>query len=542
MWNNKIKGILSLISAILIHLLIGNLFSFSNFIPYYKSYLFYKNNNKEVISENQLYFIAPSGIFIHNTLPSVTGFLDKLLGIRILTIIGVISLLGSQFIMYYCIDYYLLIISYILFGFCGSLTYFQTLKNCWKYFPNKKGLISGIIFSSFGLSSFAFTTIGDLIINPKSKEKGDDGYYSEEISKKYLDYIKFYILCIIIMGTLSSILSFPYQDYKDEAVKVEKVNEDDTLNLTKENDLEVNENRKSNDLENNEEKDEEENEENKKYKENKSSLKEILLSKEFYKCLTIAGCTLIFGFLLSNTYRNFGNKKDLSDLGMQTLSKLFTLLNTFSRLLWGVIYDKFGFRIPYIIICINQIICGSLIYISSKNMYTYILVTCFGVLSYAGHIIVFPNLIHHKFGVDNSVIILGICGIFGGIACILGPILTLFIIKKTQDYLVIYLIGAAPTIISLILAFLVEIDKKGVLLVKLKEEDEEEEVKDEKEVKEIKELKEEKEEKDEKEEKEEKKEEKEKEKEKEEKEEKKENEENEEKEEKDDLLIDKEEN
>ena len=170
-WNNKIKGILSLIAGILIQLLIGNLFSFPNFIPYYKSYLYYKNDNKEKISELQLYFIAPTGIFVHNTLPSVTGFLDQLLGIRILTIIGVLSLLVSQLIMYYSINYYLLIISYIFFGFCGSLTYFQTLKNCWKYYPNKKGLISGIIFSSFGLSSFAFTSIGDMIINPESKKK-----------------------------------------------------------------------------------------------------------------------------------------------------------------------------------------------------------------------------------------------------------------------------------------------------------------------------------------------------------------------------------
>ena len=81
-------------------------------------------------------------------------------------------------------------------------------------------------------------------------------------------------------------------------------------------------------------------------------------------------------------------------------------------------------------------------------------------MSYSGHIILFPNLIHHKFGVDNSVIILGICGIFGGISCILGPILTFFIIKETEDYLKIYLIGTAPTIISLILIFFVKVEDK----------------------------------------------------------------------------------
>ena len=257
------------------------------------------------------------------------------------------------------------------------------------------------------------------------------------------------------MGIISSILCFPY---KDEIIIKEEKNfeEDADLNLTKDSNLIKNENEYSVTLEN------EKQEGEKDIKTNKSSkLKKDLFSMEFLKCLTIAGCTLIFGFLLSNTYRNFGNEKDLDDLGMQSLSKAFTLLNTFSRLIWGIIVDKYGFKTPYIIICINQIICGGLIYLSSYKFYTYFIVVCFGVLSYAGHIILFPNLINHKFGVDNSVILLGICGIFGGISCILGPILTFFIIKDIDDYLTIYLIGSAPTIISLILTFVIKIDKEN---------------------------------------------------------------------------------
>ena len=228
------------------------------------------------------------------------------------------------------------------------------------------------------------------------------------------------------MGTISSILCFPYENEKSDFEENEKID------ITKEITLQENENHSD------ENKQEDNN--NEIIENDNMSFKKSLLSLEFYKCLSIAGCTLIFGFLLSNTYRNFGIEMNLSDLGMQILSKAFTLLNTFSRLIWGLICDKFGFKIPYIIICINQILCGSLIYFASNNIYTYFTVVCFGVLSYAGHIILFPNLIHNKFGVDNSVIILGICGIFGGIACILGPILTFFIIKEQSDYLKIYLI------------------------------------------------------------------------------------------------------
>ena len=120
---------------------------------------------------------------------------------------------------------------------------------------------------------------------------------------------------------------------------------------------------------------------------------------------------------------------------MQFLIKAFTLLNTFSRLIWGIIVDKYGLKIPYIFICVNQLICGGLIYLSSYKFYTYFIVVCFGVITYAGHIILFQNLINHKFEVENSVILLGIHEIFGGISFMLGPIFTFFIIKDIDDYL-----------------------------------------------------------------------------------------------------------
>ena len=444
MFNNKVKGYLSLISSILIQLIIGNLFAFPNLIPYYQSYLYYKNNNTEKISSMQLYFVTPVGIFVHNIFPSFTGVLDKKVGIRVLTIFATLFSYISQLIIYFCVDYYLLLISYFLYGLSSSLTYFQTLRNCWKYFPGKKDLISGIIFSSYGLSSFVFTSLADYIINPDNISK-EGKYYSKEISFRFLKYIKICIFCIIILGSISSILSFPFK-------------EGEIINLNNYIDNKNEQNIKENEDENNKE----ELKEKIIIKKRTTSLKKIILSVEFLKCLLIAGSTIIFGFLLSNTYRNFGIENNLDENGMHTLSKIFTLLNTFSRLIWGVICDKFKFRIPYLIIVINQIICGSLIYLASKKLFTYFIVVCLAVLSYAGHVILFPNLIHTKFGVENSVILLGISGIFVGICSLIAPLLTYFI-NDLEDYLIAYLLGAAPSVVSLILTIIIKtenIDEK----------------------------------------------------------------------------------
>ena len=417
MCNNKIKGYLSLISAIFINLIDGNILTFSNLIPYYQSYQYYKHDKKEKISTMQLYFIVPIGICINQFFPSFMGIIDQKLGIRILTIFTTILLYITHMIIYFSIEYYLLIISYIIYGIALSCTYYQTVKNCWKFFPEKKDLMTGIIFSSFGLGSFVYTSIADQIINPNNLQK-EGKYYSKEIAYNFLIFTKFEIFSIVILGAISCILCFPYEDYEN------KNNKNEELIKTEEF----------------------------------IPLKKMIFSLEFVKCLSIAGCTQIFGYLLTNTYRNFGIEKKLDENGMHILSKVFTLLNTFSRIIWGIICNKFKFRIPYLIMIINQIICGCLIYFSAEKIYTFFIVVCFGVLSYSGHIILYPSLIHSKFGVENSVILLGISGIFSGIAALIGPLLTFFV-KDLEDYLITYLVGVAPSIISLLLTIFIKTDR-----------------------------------------------------------------------------------
>ena len=445
MFSQKIKGYLSLISAILFNFIIGNLFSFSNFIPYYQSYLYYKYDNKEEISLMQLYFITPSGIFVHKTFPSFMGLVDKKIGIRALTIIATISIFISHVILYFSINYYLILLAYILYGYGSCSTYYTSLRNCWKYFPEKKDLISGIIFSSFGLSSFAFTSIADQIINPDNIPKNGK-FYPKQISYRFIKYVKIFAISVVVIGAISSILCFPYEE--------ENQNDNNIINKNKEclNDSNVNKSEQEIDVKSDEiTKSLLNNNEN-------VPLKKIIFSREFVKCLAIAGCSLTFGFLLGNTYRNFGIENKLDESGMHTLSKVYTLLNTFSRILWGIICQKFKFKIPYIIIVINQIVCGCVIYFSAVKLYTYFIVVCLGALSYAGHIVFFPNLIHKKFGVENSVILLGICGIFSGISALIGPILTYFI-KDLKDYLIVYLVGVAPSIVSLILTIFIKTNR-----------------------------------------------------------------------------------
>ena len=452
--NNKIKGICSLISAILINLLTGSLFTFPNLISYYEVFADHK------FSKKQLYFVSPAGILIFKSLSSVMGILDDKFGTRILNITASICLLGSQLLIYFFKIYVLLIIAYMLYGLSASLTYFQSLKNCWKYFPNQKGLISGIVLSCFGLSPFIFTSIADGIIKSDDKGRKKD----EEIVKGFKLYLMIVLISIAGAGILSSILCFPFRKVDEDIPSLPLIPEGskdiDSKDEDNKDENPKNENQNSDELKN-----EDNNEEIKKEK----TLKETICSKDFLLCLATDSCTLIFGYLLTNTYRTFGeisfiNEKEKNSSNMKgylkTLSKVFTLLNTFSRILWGFISDRVRFKIIYPFICIFQIICGSTIYFSTGHIAAYFIIANLGALSFAGHVVLFPNLIHIKFGVDKSVYLLGICGIFSGIASLIGPFLTLFVLKEKKDYLIIYLVGGAPSIVSLFISIFIKVDVK----------------------------------------------------------------------------------
>ncbi len=445
MLNNKIKGITSLIGAILTDLLIGNLLGFGNYIPYLRSYIHYNGND---IEDKYLYFIGPIGIAISDILPIVVNYLDNFYGTRFLLLISMFLLLISQLLFYNQITKFKwLIFAYVLFGISKSLTYLPLMKNCWKYYPNKKGLITGLILSAFGLSAFVFITICDEMVNPKNLPQ-QNKLYPKEIANKFIDFIQLYIYLIIIIGIIVIILVFPYEEENFES----KVKDNDYLPIGSPLVPDDPDNGKENlslssqSFEITKEK----------KKEIYPTLSECICSQQFLICLITVGCTTIFGFLLSNTYRNFGKIKINEEKPLKYLSKFYTLINTFGRILWGIILDKFGFTIPYFIVCLIQIICSAFFYISANSIYTYFIVCCFGAFSFAGHVTLFPNAINKKFGVENSVVLLGICGIFTAISCLLGPILTKVIIKEVSDYMIVYFITCGTGIVSATLTWFIK--------------------------------------------------------------------------------------
>jgi len=99
---------------------------------------------------------------------------------------------------------------FVLYGLGIGMGYYPILKTTWKYFPEKKGFLTGLILCVFGLCPFVFTSIADAVINPNGEQANDDGIFDkEEIAIKMKTFSLIMFITMGACGLLSQLLMFP---------------------------------------------------------------------------------------------------------------------------------------------------------------------------------------------------------------------------------------------------------------------------------------------------------------------------------------------
>ena len=83
------------------------------------------------------------------------------IGTKFSILIMVIFHIISYIILIFGTKFYIVIISISVFGFGMGLSYLTFMRNCWKYFPDNKGFVNGVIISSSGI----FSTFLTILVN-----------------------------------------------------------------------------------------------------------------------------------------------------------------------------------------------------------------------------------------------------------------------------------------------------------------------------------------------------------------------------------------
>ena len=98
---------------------------------------------------------------------------------------------------------------FVLYGLGIGLGYYPILKTTWKYFPEKKGFLTGLILSVFGLCPFIFTSIADAVMNPDGVNTKEGGIFGPDIAIKMKDFSLIMVITMAVCGVFSQFLMFP---------------------------------------------------------------------------------------------------------------------------------------------------------------------------------------------------------------------------------------------------------------------------------------------------------------------------------------------
>ena len=72
------------------------------------------------------------------------------------------------------------------FGFMNGLTYMVPVHHGWLWFPERSGLVSGIIIGGFGLGPLIFNNVSLAVINPLNESSDENGKFTDEINERFI--------------------------------------------------------------------------------------------------------------------------------------------------------------------------------------------------------------------------------------------------------------------------------------------------------------------------------------------------------------------
>ncbi|XP_076372993.1 apicoplast pyruvate carrier 1-like [Tachypleus tridentatus] len=171
----EVRPVVSVGGCFLIYLAIGTMFTFGNLTPYLTSYLRARTEKDTTYEETSWIFFA----FISTcSLLYFGGKLGFLIGRRRSMIIGSVIFCFGIAVTYWSVHHSLVatIISYGVintFGFICCIGH--PIVTAMEWFPNNKGLVTGIVASGIAITPLFMNSVQTLFVNPSNLQPACDG-------------------------------------------------------------------------------------------------------------------------------------------------------------------------------------------------------------------------------------------------------------------------------------------------------------------------------------------------------------------------------
>ena len=83
------------------------------------------------------------------------------------------------------------------------MTYMVPVHHGWLWFPNKPGLVSGLVICGFGFGALIFNNVSRVIVNPENESADENGTFSIEVNDRVPYMLRVVVMCLMTMTLIA---------------------------------------------------------------------------------------------------------------------------------------------------------------------------------------------------------------------------------------------------------------------------------------------------------------------------------------------------
>ena len=404
MENKSSKRWFIAITATLTHLFLGTVYAWSFFQkPISETYGW---------GQSETVWTFSIAIFMLGITAAWCGGKIERLGVKKLAVTGTVLYALGYIISYFALKFHLLYLLYFGFGIVGGiglgLAYVTPVAAVSVWFPDKQGLVMGMVVMGFGLGAFVMSKI----LAPIYLKMFDGN----------LAHV-FLAIGISLLAVHPAAASFMKLNFVTKSTS-----EKENLNVS-----------------------------------------EKVLKPDYISIWLIFMLNIVAGMIFisfqSPLLQDILKTEGISDVQMlehkgATLIGISALFNGIGRFLWGSISDKIGRINTFRVLLIIEALVFALL-IFSKNSLVFSIGVCVVLLCYGGGFGVIPSLIKERYGTKLMAAIYGITLIGWGVDGVFGPQITAYMKDNFPENAGTYsfYIGLALIIIGFFLSLMIKTKK-----------------------------------------------------------------------------------
>jgi MFS family permease len=401
-------GVLAVLGGVLIHLACGSMYTWGNLISYVPPHLKYWSGEAPKGGLPDATLVLPIIICAQMSGMPLGPILEGLLGPQLTAALGGAMMAAGTFLASYASSLTRFVWSYaVLFGLGVGIAYQVPFVVGARWFPAKKGLVTGAIITGMGASAFLFNILDTKMVNPLGLNT-EGGLFPEAVYARWPGLLRTLGLVYAGLALTGALLQRNPPSHEASTPTVTPPATNPGWSLA-----------------------------NRPFKPKPAappppvtrSVMTDVLSTRFAVMWLMILCSAVAGLNTAGSYKTFGATQPAlnSDAYLSLVGSLSAILgNAAGRFFWGPLTDVFGFKRPFMALTLMQSATMLLYARLAKNRVSFAVATVLMLFGMGGNFAMFPAQTMRVFGANGAKVYSIMFTGFGS-AALLGPVLGNFL-------------------------------------------------------------------------------------------------------------------